>query len=55
MRDKYEQDLIQLGWTLAHEDDEPSTKGKRELSLCKLNEIFEGHNHQLITQLEASR
>ncbi len=53
MRDKYEQDLIQLGWTLAHEDDKPSTKGKHKLSLHKLNEIFKGHNHWLITQLEA--
>ncbi len=54
MHDKYEQDLIQLGWTLAYEDDEPFTEGKHELSLHKLNEIFEGHNHQLIMQLEAS-
>jgi hypothetical protein len=51
VRDRFEQDLVQLGWILAHAEPEMN----RDASLRSVVETIERQNHRLTLQLEASR
>jgi hypothetical protein len=52
-RDKYEQDLIHLGWTLAHEGGQVPPNKANLMMLSALNEALECQNCQMAFQLEA--
>jgi hypothetical protein len=52
--DSYEQDLIHLGWTLAHEGESAIPPPEANLmTLSAFNDALQHRSHQLTTQLEA--
>ena len=53
--DHYEEDLVHLGWTLAHEGGRVPSKETHASTMSTINQTLEQQNHQLKTQLEALR
>jgi hypothetical protein len=54
-RNKYEQDMIRLGWTMAHEGKNVPHNEATAATLGAYNEALEQQNHRLTQQVEALR
>jgi hypothetical protein len=53
IHNKYKQDLIHLGWTLAHEGGQVPPNKANLMTLSAHNEVLERQNQQMAFQLEA--